>query len=215
MAIREYDPSTLIEPVSMFQTQQYRNMSVPGQNMSPVILPENLQNILASPYSAIDNTAVTAPAQTPSLNTAQQQSLGQWVTGNIIDPVKGFLGFNNQTPQLQFLDPTKTYTPAQKEAIQTNNQALSVGAQQSLAKWNAFGNVIQGVGGLANAYIGLEQLDLAKDAAKFTREAYQTNLRNQTRDYNTQLQERRKRYLERTGGYSDDALKNYMDKHGL
>lgn len=168
-----------------------------------------------SPVTQMPAPASTVSTGTTSLNSAQQASLGQWVTGNIIDPVKGLLGFNNQTPQLQFLDPTKTYTPEQRQAIQTNNQALGVGAQQSLAKWNAIGNVFQGVGGLANAYIGLEQLDLAKDAAKFTREAYQTNLRNQTRDYNTQLQERRKRYLERTGGYSDDALKNYMDKHGL
>jgi hypothetical protein len=96
-----------------------------------------------------------------------------------------------------------------------NNNAIAVSAQQSLAKWNAVGNVIGGITGVGNMYLGFEQLDIAKDQAKLAKQAYRTNLANQTKTYNTQLAERRTAALRADGIYSEDALKSYMDKHGI
>ena len=41
-----------------------------------------------------------------------------------------------------------------------------------------------------NAYVGLQQLGLAKDAFKFEKKAFKTNLANQVSSYNTQMNDR-------------------------
>ena len=52
---------------------------------------------------------------------------------------------------------------------------------------NAWGNVaMNGI----NAFIGLKQLGLAKDAFKFEKAAFKTNLANQIDSYNTQMKDR-------------------------
>ena len=45
------------------------------------------------------------------------------------------------------------------------------------------------VGGI-NAYLGLQQLGMAKDAFKFEKKAFKTNLANQVQSYNTQMKDR-------------------------
>jgi len=56
------------------------------------------------------------------------------------------------------------------------------------------GQTIGTLGGLAmkgiEAYVGLQQLGLAKDAFKFEKKAYKTNLANQVDSYNTQMKDR-------------------------
>ena len=55
---------------------------------------------------------------------------------------------------------------------------------QTIGNW---ANVIgQGV----NAFIGLQQLGMAKDALKFEKKAFKTNLANQVDSYNTQMKDR-------------------------
>lgn len=55
---------------------------------------------------------------------------------------------------------------------------------QTIGNW---ANVIgQGV----NAYVGLQQLGLAKDALKFEKKSFKTNLANQVDSYNTQIRDR-------------------------
>ena len=49
---------------------------------------------------------------------------------------------------------------------------------------------IQGIGQLGQLYLGLQQLGLAKDSFKFQKQAYNTNLANQTSAYNTQIRDR-------------------------
>jgi hypothetical protein len=49
---------------------------------------------------------------------------------------------------------------------------------------------IQGLGQLGGLYLGLRQLSLAKDSFKLQKEAYNTNLRNSTQSYNTQVGDR-------------------------
>lgn len=55
---------------------------------------------------------------------------------------------------------------------------------QTIGNW---ANVIgQGV----NAYVGLQQLGMAKDALKFEKKSFKTNLANAVQSYNTQVQDR-------------------------
>lgn len=70
-----------------------------------------------------------------------------------------------------------------------------MGALKGLGGW--FGKNGQTIGGWANAigqginaYIGLQQLGLAKDALKFEKKAFKTNLANQVDSYNTQMKDR-------------------------
>lgn len=53
--------------------------------------------------------------------------------------------------------------------------------------------MLQGIGGILGGWNGMQQLDLAKDQFAFTKEAYQTNLANQTQLTNQQLMDRQTR----------------------
>lgn len=56
------------------------------------------------------------------------------------------------------------------------------------------GQTIGTLGNLAmngiNAYVGLQQLGMAKDALKFEKKSFKTNLANQVDSYNTQMKDR-------------------------
>lgn len=52
------------------------------------------------------------------------------------------------------------------------------------------GNIAGAIGQGVNAYVGLQQLGLAKDALKFEKKAFKTNLANQVDSYNTQMKDR-------------------------
>lgn len=47
-----------------------------------------------------------------------------------------------------------------------------------------------GIQALGGAYLGFQNLKLAKDNLKFNKQAYNTNLTNSTQDYNTKLEDR-------------------------
>jgi hypothetical protein len=49
---------------------------------------------------------------------------------------------------------------------------------------------INGIAQLGGLYLGIKQLGLAKDSFKLQKEAYKTNLANQTSSYNTQMRDR-------------------------
>jgi len=49
---------------------------------------------------------------------------------------------------------------------------------------------VQGLSQLGNLYLGVKQLGLAKKSFNLQKEAYRTNLANQTQSYNTQVQDR-------------------------
>jgi hypothetical protein len=66
------------------------------------------------------------------------------------------------------------------------------GAGGSGLGWN-LGTInagIQGIAQLGNLYMGIKQLGLAKDSFNFQKKAYETNLKNQTQSYNTQITDR-------------------------
>ena len=52
------------------------------------------------------------------------------------------------------------------------------------------GNIAGALSSGVQAYVGLQQLGLAKDALKFEKKAYKTNLANQVDSYNTQMKDR-------------------------
>lgn len=80
--------------------------------------------------------------------------------------------------------------------------------------WNNFSNLAQGLSGLGQLYIGLKSLGIAKDQLAFSKEAYQTNLNNQRRTYNTALEDRiRSRYV--AEGRSSGEADAYLAKNNL
>lgn len=65
-----------------------------------------------------------------------------------------------------------------------------------------------------NIYGGLKQLGLAKDQLNFTKDAFNTNLANSIKSYNTALEDRaRSRYAYMTGDASN--ADDYINKHKL
>lgn len=70
-----------------------------------------------------------------------------------------------------------------------------MGALKGLGGWlgkngQTIGNIAGAIGQGVNAYVGLQQLGLAKDALKFEKKAFKTNLANQVDSYNTQMKDR-------------------------
>lgn len=160
----------------------------------------------------------------PGVSPTMLGSLSQWgsnalgaIGGGLRTVGSGIasgLGWNQQTPRLQSL--VGLDGDARQLAIDGNQQLLW-DQQNSLGKMNAFSNTVNAVGGIGQLYLGFEQLDVAKDNARLARKTFETNLKNSTQSYNTQLQERRRRSIERSTGSqaSTAALKSYMDEHGL
>lgn len=52
------------------------------------------------------------------------------------------------------------------------------------------GNIAGAIGQGVNAYVGLQQLGMAKDALRFEKKSFKTNLANQVDSYNTQMRDR-------------------------
>lgn len=59
-----------------------------------------------------------------------------------------------------------------------------LGNSQNLA------TVFQGISALTGAYLGFQQLRLAKENMALQKEAYRTNIQNSTQSYNTSLEDR-------------------------
>jgi len=77
----------------------------------------------------------------------------------------------------------------------TQGQTGPLSALGRLGGWlGKNGQTIGTLGGLAmkgiEAYVGLQQLGLAKDAFKFEKKAFKTTLANQVDSYNTQMKDR-------------------------
>lgn len=86
--------------------------------------------------------------------------------------------------------------------------------------WNNIGGMqglsglLQGLGGLGQVYASMKGLGLAKEQLGLQRDAYQTNLTNSTKSYNTALEDRiRARY--HTEGRASGDVDTYLRKHAL
>ena len=68
--------------------------------------------------------------------------------------------------------------------------------------------------GLAGAYTGLEQLQVAKDNLAFQKDAFNKNFANQAKLTNSQLADRqRARVMDSPGAY--ESVGDYMNKYGV
>lgn len=56
--------------------------------------------------------------------------------------------------------------------------------------WQGIGSTLQGIGGLANAYMGYKQYGLAKDAFGFQKKAFNRNIENQGKTLNNEIASR-------------------------
>lgn len=74
--------------------------------------------------------------------------------------------------------------------------------------------MLGGMGALFQGWSGLQQSKLAKDALGFQKQAYQTNLANQTQSYNTQLEDQ---YRARTSDYEgkEEDVAKYMQENAM
>ena len=72
----------------------------------------------------------------------------------------------------------------------------------------------QGLGSLFQGWTGMQQLDLARDQLNFQKNAFNTNLRNQTQAYNTALEDR---IRGRTSNYEgkEQDVQNYLNQNRL
>lgn len=76
------------------------------------------------------------------------------------------------------------------------------------------GTLVNGLSALSSAWLGYNQLKLAKDQFGFQKEAFQKNFANQTKNYNTSLEDRiRGRTADYAGKESD--VQAYLNKHRL
>ena len=106
---------------------------------------------------------------------------------------------------LQFSQPVRTTSVDYSFGTGATGPGLRMPGQASNASQFQFGNNdnnqfdwntntvglgFQGLNSLAGLYTGLQQLKLAKDQFDFTKQYATTNLNNQTRAYNTQLEDK-------------------------
>lgn len=143
-----------------------------------------------SPYP-FDPNSIGAQSLATSLGNIQAGTLPQAYSA---DPFTA-LGQGMQVPT--------TLPPQQGGAmnwLSNNAQGINAG--------------IQGIQALFGMYQGLRGLSLAKDQFNFTRDAYNTNLKNSQTSYNTALEDRiRGRTSDYAGKEADVSA--YLKKHSL
>ena len=115
------------------------------------------------------------------------------------------LGMDTGTP-LQF---NQNVLPTKQE-----NPGIAGAGKGGAGFWGNFSNIMDGLGSIGQLYMGLKSLGIAKEQLAFSKEAYQTNLANSTKSYNTALEDRiRSRYV--TEGKSSAEADAYLAKNNL
>lgn len=80
--------------------------------------------------------------------------------------------------------------------------------------FGAVGSITEAIGGLGQLYLGFEANKTAKDSLNFQKQAYQSNLQNQTKSYNLALEDRvRARTVQKNGSQAE--ADQYINKHKL
>jgi hypothetical protein len=91
--------------------------------------------------------------------------------------------------------------------------AQGVGSKGGL-NLDGLGSIMDGIGGAAKIYAALKSIGVAKDSLAFQKESYKTNLGNQTKTYNTNLEDKiASRYAYE--GKSSADVDAYVEKHRL
>lgn len=81
------------------------------------------------------------------------------------------------------------------------------------------GELLSGLGGLGQAYTGFKTLGIAEDELDFNKGVFNTNLANQAKSINSQLEDRQRSRIASTGDNNAsgnyESLKSYMDKNAV
>lgn len=119
----------------------------------------------------------------------------------------------NPTPVVEMVQPTNSSV----------GNALNKGVSELKNAWGGmngyqkFSTVGGALAGLYGAYNAHKQLGLAKDQLNFNKEQYYTNLNNQRKMVNSQLEDRQRRRVAQAkdGGTSTTSVGEYMAKYGV
>lgn len=77
--------------------------------------------------------------------------------------------------------------------------------------WGRFSNILEGVGTLGKVWAGIQANKISREGLQLKKDAYKTNLANQTQSYNTALQDRAWARAAQTGqaeGQTRDYIAN-------
>lgn len=106
----------------------------------------------------------------------------------------------------------------QTPSVGDSNQFPTLGgtginsAVQAGSGWQNFASGVQGLTGLAGAYLGYQQMNLAKDQLAQNKKIFNLNFENQAKTVNTQLEDRqRARVASNAGAYQ--SVGDYMDQN--
>lgn len=80
--------------------------------------------------------------------------------------------------------------------------------------FEGIGNIMSGLGSVAQIFSSLKAMGLAEDQLDFQKSAFNTNLKNQTKSYNTALEDRTRSRYHSEGRTSSD-VDNYLAKHSI
>lgn len=148
-----------------------------------------------------------------------------WGQGNIATPVAdpsggvplaGGMGQTLLNTDTTGLDPSgQTPVPGMENGWGNLFGALGSTNQKTGIRSDGWGGMALGVGqGLAGAFLGAQQYNLAKDALSENKRQFQMNYDNQRKSLNTDLEDRqRARVASNAGAYQ--SVGDYMQKNGV
>lgn len=92
------------------------------------------------------------------------------------------------------------------------NMPTGGGFKSWISNGQNLGALAQGFGALSSAYLGFQNLRAAKDQLNFQRDAFSKNFANQTKSYNTSLEDR---IRGRSANPNESDVQAYLAKHSL
>lgn len=155
-------------------------------------------------------------------NTSKNTSYNPAMAENMI-PNFGSMNSSAQQAALENFQSSDLGFQAGANGGQTGLQSLlynapTVGANGQMMKGglnlDGIGSLMNGIGSAVSIYTALSNLGLAKDQFNFQKDAYNTNLGNQTQSYNTALEDRTRARYHTQGGSSAD-VDAYLAKNSL
>lgn len=81
-----------------------------------------------------------------------------------------------------------------------------------LSNGQNLGALTQGISAVASAYLGWQQLQQAREALGFQKQAFKANLTNSTQSYNTSLEDR---IRGRSANPNESDVQSYLARHSL
>lgn len=122
-------------------------------------------------------------------NSTEQVMLG----GNVPQSTYNAMGRFDMFPKNQGIDPQVSKL-LQTLGLGKNGEVGQAGGfggfMGKMGGLEGLGSIASGIGSIGQTYAALKGLGLAKDQLNFSKDAYQTNLKNTTKNYNTSLEDR-------------------------